>query len=82
MQATLRRVGGSTIVAVPSAFLDHLHLEPGNKVNIALDEGRIILEPASKPRYTLAQLLAKTDFSKVEHDDAWVNGGTVGEEVL
>jgi antitoxin ChpS len=55
----LRKVGGSVMLAVPPAFLDQLHLQSGAAVGLSVDQGRLVVEPRPKPRYTLAQLLAE-----------------------
>ena len=57
----LRKVGGSVMLAVPPALLDILHLQPGATVGIAIEKGRIIVEPQKRRRYTLQELLAKCD---------------------
>jgi len=55
----LRKVGGSVTLAVPPALLDMLQLRPGAKVGLAVEDGRLIIEPRPKPRYTLEELLAQ-----------------------
>ena len=55
---TLRKVGGSIMLAVPPALLDILRLRPGAKVGMAVERGRLVVEPQKRPRYTLAELLA------------------------
>jgi antitoxin ChpS len=52
----LRKVGGSVMLAVPPALLDVLQLQPGAKVGIAVESGRLIVEPRERRRYTLAEL--------------------------
>lgn len=42
---TLRKVGGSTMLAVPPAILDILQLKSGDRVSMAVDTGRLIIEP-------------------------------------
>lgn len=42
---TLRKVGGSVMLAVLPALPDILHLQPGAKVAIAVESGRLIVEP-------------------------------------
>jgi antitoxin ChpS len=56
-----RKVGGSIMLAVPPALLDLLRLRPGVKVGIAVESGRLIVEPHQRPRYTLDELLAQCD---------------------
>ena len=53
--------GGSVMLAVPPALLDILHLQPGAKVGIAVESGRLVVEPQQRPRYTLDELLAQCD---------------------
>jgi antitoxin ChpS len=48
------------MMSVPRAFLDQLHLHAGSQVEIDIDNGRLIVEPA-KPRYSLEELLAQCD---------------------
>src|SRR5271155_3855513 len=55
----LRKVGGSVMLAVPPALLDILNLQPGAKVGIAVESGRLVVEPRHKRRYTLNELLAQ-----------------------
>ena len=80
----LRKVGGSIMLAVPPAFLDQLHLEAGAEVGLAITDGRLVVEPTSRPRYTLAELLAASDFSRPlsSEEREWVEGGPQGGELL
>lgn len=80
----LRKVGGSVMLAVPPAILDLLHLQVGATVGLAVDKGRLIVEPAQRPRYTLEELLARCD-STAEigpEDQAWLDDKPVGNELL
>jgi antitoxin ChpS len=80
----LRKVGGSVMLAVPPALLDVLHLTVGAKVGLAIDNGRLVIEPAARPRYTLDELLAQCDASaevSVE-DREWLDARPVGRELL
>jgi antitoxin ChpS len=80
----LRKVGGSVMLAVPPALLDILHLQPGATVGLAVESGRLIVEPRQRRRYTLDELLAqcnpKAPRSKEERE--WLDSGPVGGEIL
>ena len=80
----LRKVGGSIMLAVPPALLELLHLGPGVKVGLAVERGRLIVEPQKRPRYTLDELLAqchpKAPRPKGERD--WLESKPVGGELL
>lgn len=80
----LRKVGGSVMLAVPPALLDLLHLSAGAKVGLAVDNGRLVVEPQARPRYTLDELLAQCDASAepTAEDGAWLDAKPVGSELL
>lgn len=80
----LRKVGGSVMLAVPPAILDLLHLAPGAKVGLAVEQGRLVVEPTARPRYTLDELLAQCDASAevTAEDRAWLDAKPVGGELL
>jgi antitoxin ChpS len=80
----LRKVGGSVMLAVPPTLLDIVGLQPGAKVGIAVESGRLVVEPQPRRRYTLDELLAqcnpKARRSKEERE--WLDGKPVGGEVI
>lgn len=80
----LRKVGGSIMLAVPPALLDILHLSAGAKVGLAIDNGRLVVEPQARPRYTMAELLAASDYSQPQptEEREWVDAPAVGNELL
>ena len=80
----LRKVGGSVMLAVPPALLDLLRLKAGAAVGLAVEGDRLIVEASPRPRYTLAELLAASDYSVPlsPEDQAWVNAPAVGGELL
>ena len=43
--ANLRKVGGSVMLAVPPAILEMLRMESGSSVSMAVESGRLIIEP-------------------------------------
>lgn len=81
---TLRKVGGSIMLAVPPAFLEQLQLQAGATVGLAVTEGHLVVEPKPKLRYSMAELLAASDYSQARtaEDQEWVNGPAVGGELL
>ncbi len=80
----LRKVGGSVMLAVPPALLDVLSLRPGAKVGIAVDRGRLVVEPQKRPRYTLEELLAQCHPKAVrtKEEREWLESKSVGDELL
>jgi antitoxin ChpS len=80
----LRKVGGSVMLAVPPALLDILHLQPGAKVGLAVESGRLVVEPRQRRRYTLDELLAQCDpkAPRSKEEREWLDGKPVGGELL
>jgi antitoxin ChpS len=81
---TLRTVGGSVMFAIPKPILEGLGLLPNTQVGVSVADGRLIVEPHLRPRYTLSELLAKCDPSApaTEEDKAWLESEPVGREAL
>lgn len=80
----LRKVGGSIMLAVPPALLDLLRLRPGAKVGIAVEGGRLVVEPHQRPRYTLDELLAQCDpkAPRSKEEREWLRGKRAGSELI
>ncbi len=84
----LRKVGGSVMLAVPPAFLDQLHLEAGATVDLAIDKGCLIAKPQLKKRYSLAELLAASDYPEKLSEESseetreWLDAPSVGGEII
>jgi antitoxin ChpS len=80
----LRKVGGSVMLAVPPALLDILNLEPGNTVGIAVENGRLVVEPQKRPRYTMEELLAQCDpkARRTRQEREWLDSEPVGGELI
>jgi len=80
----LRKVGGSVMLAVPPALLDILHLQPGAKVGIAIESGRLIVEPQPRRRYTLDELLARCNpkARRTKDEREWLDSKPVGGELI
>lgn len=80
----LRKVGGSIMLAVPPALLNLLHLAPGSRVGPAVEDGRLVIEPQTRPHYILAELLAQCDgaVALTDEDRAWLDTKPVGNELI
>jgi len=63
--------------------LDLLHLKAGAIVGLAVDGERLVVQPQTKPKYTLDELLAECDSAAAitEEDRAWLDLPTVGREL-
>ncbi len=84
LTSTLRTVGGSVMMTIPKAVLDVLGLGVNDKVALHVDGGRLLVEPRSRPKYALAELLAQCDASADPSDglSAWDAAEPVGREAI
>jgi antitoxin ChpS len=80
----LRKVGGSVMLAVPRAILELLHLQAGAPVGVTVENGRLVVDPKPRPRYTMAELLAASDYSEPQppEEREWVDAPAIGRELL
>jgi len=69
---------------VPPALLDVLNLQAGAKVGIAVERGRIVVEPQRRRRYTLDELLAQCDpkARRGQAEREWLDSKPVGGELI
>ncbi|MGH7070211.1 MAG: AbrB/MazE/SpoVT family DNA-binding domain-containing protein [Acetobacteraceae bacterium] len=80
----LHKVGGSVMLPVPPAVLDLLGLTAGSEVRLGVEDGRLIVDPQPRPRYTLASLLARSDYMEPQppEEREWVEAPGAGREPL
>ncbi len=79
----IRQSGGANIVSIPKAIVKTLGLDVGSKLDLTLEDNRIILTPVDD-RLTLEVLLAdspKECFKITEEDREWIDAVPVGQEI-
>jgi antitoxin ChpS len=77
--STLRNVGGSVMMTIPKPLLDGLGLAANEKVTLHIVDGKLVVEPRSRPRYTLAALLAE---GTPVQDQDWDEAPATGREEI
>ena len=84
LTTNLRKVGGSVMRVIPPVLLNLLHLKADAAVAIDVEDGRLIVQPKPRPRYTLEELLAASDYSqpRTPEEQAWLDAPPVGRELL
>ena len=50
-------------MAIPRSLLDLVGLQAGAQVEVAVQQGSLLVTPQRKRRYKLAELLAQIDFT-------------------
>lgn len=83
-KTNLRKVGGSVMLAVPPALLELLGIRAGERVGIAIERGRLVVEPQTRTRYTLAELLARCNprARRTKEEREWLSGKPAGGELI
>ena len=56
MQTRIQRWGNSLGLRIPKAFAEQAGVEAGSEVDLALEDGELIIRPA-RPKYGLAALV-------------------------
>jgi antitoxin ChpS len=81
---TLRKVGGSVMLAVPPAILDVLQFRAGATVGLSVEDGCLVVTAQPRPRHTLDELLAQCQGSEevADEDRTWLEGTPAGRELL
>jgi antitoxin MazE len=57
MQTTIQKWGNSLAVRIPKAFVKEAHVAYGTTVDLSVDDGKIIINPHTEPKYRLEDLL-------------------------
>jgi len=72
------------MLTVPPALLDLLQLRAGAEVGIAVEKGRLVVAPHSRPKYRMDELLAQTRPARVRSakEREWVRSKPVGRELI
>ena len=78
MKARIQKWGNSLALRIPKSFAAHSNIEQGSVVDLSLDNGRIIVEPAQE-QYSLEELLARVTKKNLHSEVDF--GLPVGKEV-
>lgn len=83
MKTTLRSVGGSIAMTIPKSIVDELGLRADGRVDVVVEDGRMVMRTSARPRYKLDDLLAQCDPAAERNPEleAWLNAPLVGREV-
>jgi antitoxin MazE len=80
MKAVVKKWGNSASVRIPAAVLQAAKLRLDDSVDVREESGRIVIEPATRKEYTLAELLKgispenlheEVDFGRPVGKEAW-----------
>lgn len=78
MRAQVQKWGNSLALRIPKSFAAETGLAMSSDVDLTIEDGRLVVTPLSKPRYTLDDLLARVT-PENRHDEV-DTGPSVGAE--
>ena len=58
MKTQIQKWGNSLAIRIPKAFAQEIFMDHGSIVDLAIEQGEIIIRPVSEPAYSLEELLA------------------------
>lgn len=79
MTSKIQRWGNSLGLRILKSIAKELRLRPGSRVEMAVKDGRLVISPASRPRYTLEELVAGIRPEHLHGEVTW--GKSRGREV-
>lgn len=78
MKTQIQKWGNSLAVRIPRAFARDLGLDQESTVELALEDGCLVLRPEAVPTYELRNLLSKV--TEDNRHDEYDLGGPIGSE--
>lgn len=78
MQTKVQKWGNSLGLRIPKSFAEQAGVEAGSEVDLAVEDGELIVRPRRQPRYELKKLLRSVT-SKNVHKEV-ETGDPVGRE--
>jgi len=79
MRARIQKWGNSLALRIPKSFAAHTKIEQGTVVDLSLDNGKMIVEPATDQEYSLEELLSRVTKRNLHSEIDF--GKPVGKEV-
>ena len=78
MKTQIQKWGNSLAVRIPKAFAVNLGLVQDSSVELALEDGNLVVRPSPSPKYQLSALLDRVTEDNLHTEDDY--GRAVGNE--
>ncbi len=78
MKTQVQKWGNSLAVRIPKAFAAELGLTQDSPVELALEDGSLVVRPTPRPRYQLNELLDRVTENNLHTEEDF--GRSVGNE--
>ena len=78
MKTQIQKWGNSLAVRIPKAFAASLGLVQDSSVELALEDGSLVVRPSPSPKYQLSELLDRVTENNLHSEEDY--GRAVGNE--
>lgn len=68
MRSHVQKWGNSLALRIPKSFAAEAGLEKESAVEISLEDGKVVVTPVAKPKFTLEKLLAGVTRENLHHE--------------
>jgi len=68
MKTRVQKWGNSLALRIPKSFAAEVGLDPNSSVEMSLRDGKLVVFPTEKPKFTLRQLLAQVTEENLHHE--------------
>ncbi|MBI4676789.1 MAG: AbrB/MazE/SpoVT family DNA-binding domain-containing protein [Elusimicrobia bacterium] len=79
MTTIVQKWGNSLALRIPSSLAKDVHLHQGSMVEVAVVEGKMVVEPKGQSRLSLAQMLKRITKTNRHAEHDW--GKAFGQEI-
>ena len=79
MEIHVQKWGNSLALRIPKPFAEEIHVRKGSLMELCVQDGKIVLVPISKHRYTLKGLLSGVTKQNIHHEIDF--GNATGREI-
>lgn len=79
MNTTVQKWGNSLALRIPSSLAKDIHLRQGSVVEVAVMEGKMVVNPKGRRKYLLSQLLRGVTKNNRHSEVDW--GSATGQEI-
>ncbi len=78
MVTKIQKWGNSLGLRIPKSFALEVRVKPGSQVDLAVDNGSLVIRPLKPGKHSLDALLAKMNSANLHAEADW--GGPAGKE--
>ena len=79
MKTKIQKWGNSLALRIPKSFAQEVGLDSNSSVDVSLEEGKLIVVPEDKPKFSLEQLLQQITEDNLHKEID--TGHPVGKEI-